>query len=231
MLRALGAATAFALPATAVHAQVADAAIRTRAVSRLRTFFASTLGQSSAERLRLANNALAGVDPFDSSSLLLEIAAIGVIVRVQPVQESVRARYPSRSKSAIDRATSAFPDTPWTLALCGAWHYEVARRSSFGAMMLGASRDGGRGLFTRAVAAPESDPGIRVAYAISLLSDPQGDDASTAANVLNHTFETAVPADTPEGYYAIVRRRVDELRSLLRTRSVSEVQAHVLASY
>lgn len=217
--------------ASSAHAQTADAATRARAVLRLRTFFASTLGESPAERLRLANQALASADPFDASSLLVEIAAIGVIVRAQPVQDSVRARYPSRSKSAIDRADAAFPDVPWVNALCGAWHFEVARRSSFGAMMLGANRHTGRELFARAIAAPGGDQGLRVAYAISLLSDPSGADAATAAEALNVRPAESAPSDAPEAYRATVRRHADQLRELLRTRGVSEVQSHVLQSY
>ncbi len=216
------------------YAQTAseDSATRGRAVSRLRTFFASTLGQSEAERLNLANAALSGADPFDASSMLVEIAAIGVIVRAQPVQESVRARYPSRSKSAIDRASVAFPGTPWAMALCGAWHYEVVRRSAFGAMMLGASREAGRDFFARAIAAPGSDLGVRVAYAISLLSDPRDDSVvATATNVLNVSPGEDNPGDAPEAYRATVRRHADELRAMLRNRSITQVQAHVLESY
>ena len=233
VLRGVSAISALAAPmlASPAYAQVAPAATRTRAVLRLRTFFASTLGESTAERLRLANAALAGADPFDASSLLVEIAAIGVIVRAQPVQDSVRARYPSRSKSAIDRANAAFPDTPWVNALCGAWHFEVVRRSSFGAMMLGANRDAGRELFARAIAAPGGDQGLRVAYAISLLSEPSGTDVATATETLSAAPTDAEPSDAPEAYRATVRQHADQLRELLRTRSVSQVQSYVLQSY
>lgn len=233
MVRVLGLAPVLASPlfASRAYAQVESAATRDRAVARLRALFVATLGRSTAERLRLANSALAGADPFDASSLLVEIAAIGVIVRAQPVQDSVRARYPSRSKSAIERATAAFPETPWMLALTGAWHYEVTRRSSFGAMMLGANRDEGRSCFARAVAAPETDPGVRVAYAISLLSDPRDGDAAMAASVLNFTSSASGSADTPDSYRATVLRHAEDLRSLLQTRSLSQVQTHVLESY
>jgi len=201
-----------AAPFVSVSALAQQSGQEAQAIERLKAFLVQAVGQPIAERRAIAQRSLAAVDPRSDLSLLVEIAAIGMLVRSGSTSEALRSGYPKRSRFAIDTAEKRFGGAGWTKALAGAWHYEILRRSSIGAMIYGASRDKGDALFKRARELDRGDPGITLAYAVAML----GDDADEAAPRVVAML-AATPAADATPYGTLVAIQNERIVRLLRT--------------
>lgn len=218
---AMMAAACLAAPA---YAQTAT--LEARAVGLVQTFLARVIGAPVADRRRFATAALDGVNALDAGTALLEVAAVGVLVRASDLEDAVRAGYPRRSREALALALRTLPNTAWTHALQGAWHYEIVRRSALGATLYGASLKRGDEAFTRAMASAGSDAGVRLSYAIALLSDDPEARRARALEVLG-------PATSPlsGAYGAKVETHTSELRKLLSSHSPAQAERYVLSIF
>lgn len=156
----------------------------TTAVRNLKAFMLETVGRPTEERLAKAKSTLAALKPMEDETLLVEIAAIGVIVRGSPTSIALREGYPNRSRKTLDYAMKTMSNASWVVALDGAWHFEVIRRSKVGALFYGASRDKGEARFARAETLDPTDAGIRLAHVVALLSSGSQANAAPALEIL-----------------------------------------------
>lgn len=138
---------------------------------RLRSFLGSVIGKEKDTRLELASAFLSNVDPSDPSYVLAESAAYGVLVRGNPIRKALSEGYHRSSKEGLLFAISQYPDSPWTAMMNSAWHFEVIRRSTIGASVMGASGSKGQEFLDEALTDEPGDPGLYLAAAISLLSE------------------------------------------------------------
>lgn len=166
------------------------------------------------------------ITPLDVPTLLVEIAAIGTLVRSNSTSASLREGYPKRSREALDMAEKKLGGEGWTKALGGAWHYEVVRRSRIGAIVYGASRQKGNALFAEAAKLDPNDPGIRLTEAVALLG--AGDEAATrrASSLLD-----TLPMRGANPYTQLVATQAAQLVQLLRAGRTDEAQARSLAIF
>lgn len=196
------------------------------AVANLHDFFVSTVGKPEAEREAAAQRMLDKITPLEVSTLLVEIAAIGTLVRSSLTSASLREGYPKRSRVALDMAERKLAGAGWTKALGGAWHYEVVRRSRIGAMLYGASRNKGDALFAEAVKLDPDDPGIRLTEAVALLGTRDEAATKRAASILN-----ALPARGTTPYSQLVATQAAQLSQLLRSGRADEAHTRSLAIF
>jgi len=82
-----------------------------------------------------------------------------------------RKKLPSKTLAKIQAFRAAYPDDPKGLALEGAWHLGVIRKTGErnGGKWFGASREEGERLYAEARAAAPNDVLIETNYALSLL--------------------------------------------------------------
>lgn len=209
--QALAASLASWVVANSAHAAVIDP------VERLRAFLLSAVGRPTIERVATANRALSNLTPLADASVLVEVAAIGILVRAQPTSESIRDGYPRRSRAALDLAQRRYGGLAWTQALDGAWHYEVVRRSRIGAMVYGASRSRGDELFAAARRLDLADFGLVLSEAVALIGT-ESDEARQRAKL--QLASAPVAPDTP--YDRFVSESVSQLLSLLNSQRNAE---------
>ena len=189
------------------------------AVIKLKGFFVQTVGKSNVDRRSIAEQALKGINSLNEGTLLVEIAAIGVLVRTGSTSEAVRKGYTRTSKSAVDLAASKFGNVAWANALIGAWHYEVCRRSSVGATLMGASKKEGDQFYSRAKKLDPTDGGIRLAHAVSLLGDDGRKHAQSALAMLRGN-----DAVRGNAYSKLVAERSAALETLLASGKTVEAE-------
>lgn len=182
----------------------------TEAVSQLRTFLTAAIGRDAAFRSRLAKDLLDRVDLLEKSTLLAEIAAIGMLVRLSDTRTALAEGYPRRSVDALDAGQASFGNVAWFNALYGAWHLEVVRRSALASAVFGASRAKGESLFDRALTLDPADAGLNLAYAIALLSDEPRRHAPRALAVLKRA-----PAPPTTDYGRVVAVHSSRINALL----------------
>lgn len=181
-----------------------------KAVEKLKDFMLQTVGQPTEARLSKARSTLSLLKPLDDDTLLVEVAAIGVIVRASSTSASLREGYPTRSRKALDYAMKTIGTIGWAVALDGAWHFEVTRRSKVGALLYGASKDKGEARFLRATALEPDDAGIRLAHAVALLSSGSQSNAAPALEILR-----SLPKSDDTPYGKLVQTQAEALIKLL----------------
>lgn len=196
------------------------------AINNLQDFLISTVGKPEADREAAARRMLDKITPLDVPTLLVEIAAIGTLVRSNSTSVSLREGYPKRSREALDMAEKKLASEGWTKALGGAWHYEVVRRSRIGAMLYGASRQKGDALFAEAAKVDPDDPGIRLTEAVALLGTKDEAATKRASSILN-----ALPARGASAYTQLVAAQAAQLAQLLRSGRTDEAQERSLAIF
>lgn len=210
------------LPCAPRAALAADAS----PVDRLHAFLVATVGRPAPERLAIAQRTLDGLTPLATETLLVEIAAIGALVRGSSTRSALRAGYPKRSREALDKAAVTLAGAGWPRALDGAWHYEVSRRSRIGAMVFNASRSKGDALFAEAARLDPRDGGIRLTQAVALLGVDDDGASRRAEQVLR-----AVPPAGATPYAALVSAQARRLLQLLQEGGVQAAADHALTIF
>lgn len=197
-----------------------------QATARLQVFLTKAIGLPASDRAAVARASLSDVNPMDPSTVLVELAAIGVLVRTSSLETSLREGYPRRSRESLNYASRALAGAAWTYALYGAWHLEVVRRSALGATVYGASRRKGEELFAKAIAMAPDDGGIGLSYAIALLSDEPADHGAQALGAL-----TPAPRQLPGPYGAAVAKHTAQLRALLDRRAYEQAGRYAISIF
>ncbi len=181
------------------------------AVAALQKFLVRIGSAPELERAAIARAVLDSLKPLAPPTVLVEVAAIGALVRRTTSAQSIREKYPSRSRLALDAAKRLSGNAGWAHALDGAWHYEVVRRSKLGAILYGASISDGEALFLKAATLEPSDPGIHLAHAAALLGSNAGGNAVRARSIL---ADAPVGAVTP--YSEMMAKQAQTLVALLQ---------------
>lgn len=202
------------------------AAASTPPVDRLRAYLLETVGRPTSERVAAAHRALTALTPLAEPTLLVEIAAIGTLVRTGSTRDALREGYPRRSRTAIEAAQRRLPDLAWSKALDGAWHFEVERRSTIGAALYGASRARGEALFADAARLDPADGGVRLAHVVALLGDPAAAEAARARGILR-----ALPGGDGSPYHQLVATQAAQLARLLDEGRVRAATDRALALF
>lgn len=213
----------------------ADASEHAILHEKLRLFLSAVIGRSKEERLEISMNYLSEVEPLDPTFVLAESAAYGVLVRGNPIRNALSAGYHRSSKEGLLFAISEYPDSPWTAMMNSAWHYEVIRRSTIGASVMGASGSKGEEFMDTALSDDPKDPGLYLAAAISLLSEKpkkRADRASALLEIgvreLDALNEAGGSAALPQEYVETVQTHTLRLRSILNEREPSDAKNYVL---
>ena len=208
------------------HSPLLAGSSNSTAISHLRDFLLSTVGKPEIERETIARRTLDQITPLAVPTLLVEIAAIGTLVRSNSTSSSLREGYPRRSREALDMAEQKLGDEGWTKALGGAWHYEVVRLSRIGAMFYGASRQKGDTLFGEAIKLEPDDPGIRLTEVVALLGTKDDAAAKRASSILND-----LPTRGTTPYTQLVAAQTVQLSQLLRAGRVDDAHARSLTIF
>jgi hypothetical protein len=196
------------------------------AVARVHAFLLQTVGQPQSQRIARATAILDSVNPLDQSTLLVEIAAIGMLARASSTRTALREDYPARSKTALELAQRQFGRVGWTQALHGAWHYEIASRSSVAALFYSASQSEGEAHFQRARQLSPGDAGIPLAHAIALLSNETEGNARQALVSLR-----SAPQMPSSPYANLVLRHSKHLIGLLTAGKSTEAGNYAQSIY
>ena len=202
---------------------------------RLREFLSSVIGQPKEQRVALAESYLEKVDPLDFSYVLAESAAYGVIVRGTAIRDVLRAGYHRSSREGLNFALSEYPDSPWTSMLNASWHFEVIRRSTIGATLMGASENKGEAFLNDAFEISFGDPGLYLAASISLLSDPNRKSFERAKGLIeeaNLQFEElsqfGLVSYLPDEYLMRIDEHTTQLGQIIKDENLERAQEYVL---
>lgn len=202
---------------------------------RLRSFLSSAIGRSKDDRLEIAASFLSQVDPIDPTFVLAESAAYGILVRGNPIRKAISEGYHRSSKEGLLFAISEYPASPWTALMNSAWHFEVIRRSTIGASVMGASASKGQDFMTEAFSSQPEDPGLYLAAAISLLSEKPKKRADQARNLIDIGIEKLDSLSAAGGsnslsseYIEIVQEHTFTLQNILQSNELSSAKEYVL---
>lgn len=204
-------------PAALLHAQSSD-------VADLKRFVEQSIGKSPAERKKIAQKALDGINPLKGGELL-ELGALGVIARESSTREALAKDIPRRSKRLIESLLESHSGVAWAHAMTGAWHYEIVNRSRLAATFLGASRKKGGEQFGLARKNAEGDGGIYLLEAISLIYDEKDEKLDEIAELLTE----AVAAERGSGgaYGSKIAKHARELLQVAKKSDTSALLAQV----
>ena len=130
----------------------------------------SKLNRKSKKAREFSEKALA-LDPALYEAKLQYTLADGFVTRTSGDLTAWRKKLPSKTLAKIQAFRAAYPDDPKGLALEGAWHLGVIRKTGErnGGKWFGASRAEGERLYAEARAAAPNDVLIETNYALSLL--------------------------------------------------------------
>ncbi|WP_026942708.1 hypothetical protein [Hellea balneolensis] len=130
----------------------------------------SKLNKKSKEARELSEKALA-LDPSLYNAKLQYALADGFVTRTSGDITAWRKKLPSKTLAKIQGFRAAYPEDPKGLALEGAWHLGVIRKTGEknGGKWFGASLAEGERLYAEARAAAPNDVLIETNYALSLL--------------------------------------------------------------
>ena len=130
----------------------------------------SKLNKHSKQARALSEQALA-LDPALYDAQLQYALTVGFVTRTSGDITAWRKKLPSKTLAAIRDFRAAYPDDPKGLALEGAWHLGVIRKTGEknGGKWFGASLAEGEQLYAQARAATPNDVLIETNYALSLL--------------------------------------------------------------
>ncbi|MEH6717101.1 hypothetical protein [Parasphingorhabdus flavimaris] len=202
------------------------AASANSAEAQLHKFLLRIANKTATSKTSISNKLLEKTTPFDNSTLLVEIAAIGAVVRNNPVRYSIKNDLLKRSKSAIEGALAEFPRSPWSHALDGAWHYEFLRRSKIASRIGGASYKKGDASFAKAVKLAGDDPGVFLALSISLISADAEDNAKRVLALLKRA-----PKSSGNAYKKLVVGHIRKLHALVATGKFKEAKRSALSIF
>lgn len=130
----------------------------------------SKLNKQSKQARALSQRALA-LDPALYNAQLQYALSDGFVTRTSGDITAWRKKLPSKTLAVIKEFRAAYPDDPKGLALEGAWHLGVIRKTGEknGAKWFGASLAEGERLYAQARAAAPNDVLIETNYAMALL--------------------------------------------------------------
>lgn len=198
---------------------------RNSEVAGLKSFIQSTIGQPPAVRKKAAQDAL----KRDSGARLVQVGAMGVLARESTTREALKQDLPKQSKRLIDGLLDDLAGEGWVHAMAGAWHFEVVRRSSLGAMVYGASRKEGEKQFRLARASAPGEAGVFLLEAISLIYDAEASSLERIRSLLSDAQEKS-PAKG--GTYAqLVRRHAATLAKAAQGGSLDDLMPVVRRIY
>ena len=143
----------------------------------VKDFLSKTIGHPREERLALARATIESTDaalekqPMKAEQRLLQVAALGAAARASSLGQSLKERYGSRSKMAVNDLLSIAPEEPWALFFAGLWNMEVDRRGGvLGSALLGGSFEAGEKLVAQALEKRPEEPSFHFAHAVVLVS-------------------------------------------------------------
>jgi hypothetical protein len=130
----------------------------------------SKLNKQSKQARELSERALA-LDPALYNAQLQYALSDGFVTRTSGDITAWRKKLPSKTLAIIKTFRDAYPDDPKGLALEGAWHLGVIRKTGEknGGKWFGASLAEGERLYAQARAKAPNDAVIETNYALSLL--------------------------------------------------------------
>lgn len=130
----------------------------------------SKLNKQSKKARALSEQALA-LDPALYNAKLQYVLSDGFVTRTSGDLTAWRKKLPSKTLAVIQDFRAAYPDDPKGLALEGAWHLGVLRKTGEknGGKWFGASLAEGERLYAEARAKAPNDVLIETNYALSLL--------------------------------------------------------------
>lgn len=203
--------------ASVLHAKSSD-------VADLKRFVEKSIGKSPAERKKIAQETLDGINPLKGGELL-ELGALGVIARESSTREALAEDIPRRSKRLIVSLLESHSGVAWAHAMTGAWHYEIVNRSRLAATFLGASRKKGSEQFGLARRNAGGDGGIYLLEAISLIYDEKDEKLDEIVELL--TKAAAAGRSSGGGYGAKIAKHARELSQVAKKSDMSALAVEV----
>ena len=156
----------------------------------------SKLNKKSKQARELSEKALA-LDPALYDAKLQYALSDGFVTRTSGDIKAWRKKLPSKTLAVIQDFRAAFPDDPKGLALEGAWHLGVIRKTGEknGGKWFGASLAEGERLYAEARAKAPNDVLIETNYALSLLVLDRDSYAPQVRPLLEAVATMPVPDD------------------------------------
>ena len=209
-----------ASPATAETSTPSAQSVSESHYAEVESFLLSVLGQEKQERRATAeviveaSSASVQQNPGNVSAHLTYVAALGTLARTLDPSESIKGRYGSKSRDAVQALQQVAPDDPVAGALAGVWHLEVARRGGFaGSFLLGASPQEGKALLDEALQADAANPMLPFAYAVALSAQDPKSNKSKILDLLGQCQSRA--SLKPSALSDLIGQNAEHLAALL----------------
>jgi len=164
----------------------------------------SKLNKHSKQARSLSQKALT-LDPAHYNARLQYALSDGFVTRTSGDITAWRKKLPAKTLAIIQDFRAAHPDDPKALALEGAWHLGVIRKTGEknGAKWFGASVEEGERLYAQARAAAPNDVVIETNYAMALLVlDPE-----TYGPQMKPILEAVATMPAPDDLYRKVQSK------------------------
>lgn len=163
---------------------------------------------------RLAQAAI-DANSENADALILFVTALGRRARIIGFFASQRESIAARTDDAIAAALRLEPDSPFALAVRGAWHIEVVGQAGrfMARVLYGADIEEGKDFYRQAIENAPDNPVIRYQYALSL----DGYDFEEERVEIETALEAAIMGVAHNAYEEAIRARAQTLLDLLQS--------------